>query len=293
MNTPMQKLSDYRFMKMENFNPGGSHKTRAARHMVKDAMDAGYLVPGGDVRIIEKTGGNLGIGLAIEASKQNIAVDLAVGLSFSPHKKKLMSYFGANLIGNEMLQKGAQPRQVIEHHLDNAEKDGQQYYFIDQFNNDSNFRAHYKETGPEIFKYILENNLLNKKIIFAAGIGSGASLSGIGSYLKERINNIEIVGINPEGCDFESETFVSHDLQGLAVGVKPKIFRSEIVDRYIYVNEKQALDARKKFALETGQFFGNSSAANLLGTQILEEEVKGSDTCIISLIYDSGDSYLN
>lgn len=291
METPVFKISNFTYMKMENFNPGGSHKSRAARYMVKNGMKNGLIKS--DTTIIEKTGGNLGIGLAIEGAKNGIRVELAVGLSFSPHKRKLMEFYGAKLIGHDMLLQGAQPKEVIEYHLANSDKLNKNYYFIDQFNNESNFQAHYEETGSEIYDFLQKNNLLNNKIIFAAGIGSGASISGIGQHLKEKMKHIEIIGIMPDGCDIDSASYCKHDFQGIAVGVKPKIFRNELVDRYIHVNEEQAFKLRKEFAQKSGLFIGNSSAANLLGTRMLENEYKNEKPVIISLIYDSGDSYLN
>ncbi len=286
--TPVFEMSDNIYLKLENLNLGGSHKVRAARWMLKDALEKGLTK---DNTIIEKTGGNLGIGLAIETNKLGIDLELAVGNSFSKHKKILMENYGAKLIGKDMMNNGLQPVDVIEYHLSHQKELGKKYVYLDQFNNTANLTAHIEETGQEILDFIVSNNLQNNDIHIVGGIGTGASLCGIALALKEKIINLTIVGVQPEGCDIENEVFIDHDLQGLAVGVKPAILRSELIDYYISVPEDKALVEKKWLLEKHGIFCGNSTGANIFAVKELAS--KKSNISIFSLVYDNGDSYID
>ncbi len=289
--TPTIRIAQNVFAKMENFNPGGSHKSRSARLMIKDAIDRGFLIPNGDITILEKTGGNLGIGLAIEAAKYNINADLAVGNSFSPHKKMIMKYLGANIVGTELLNQGASPAQVIEACLAGKLHPEKKYFFIDQFNNPANVLAHFTETGPEILDFLRKNSLTDHNVLLVGGIGSGASLTGIGKYLRQSIRNLNVIGVVPKGCDFVEGKFVTHNIQGIAVGVTPPLYDPNIVDSYCYVDECEVMKTKQQFSRSSGYLIGNSSAANILAARTISSQYP-SHYVIVTLIYDSGDSYL-
>ena len=293
MLTPIYKLNSNTYLKLENMNIGGSHKVRSARRMIEDALLSGSLVRDSGQIIIEKTGGNLGIGLAIFANKYGFELELAVGLSFSPVKRRLLEIYGAKLIGIEMLEKGARPRDVIEYHLENAQRLGKKYLFIDQFNNHSNFLAHYEETSKEVTSYakaLMDRE--DKKVIFVGGVGSGASTSGIGLALKEQFKDVEVIVVQPKGCDIEKEIFVDHNLQGIAIGIKPAIYLPEIVDKYISCTEEDAYRCQKWLARSHGIFCGNSSGANIYAVNELQTQYNEEEAIIFSVIYDSGDCYV-
>ncbi|WP_163371444.1 PLP-dependent cysteine synthase family protein [Endozoicomonas acroporae] len=289
--TPVTKLYNNVFFKLEYLNVGGSHKSRAARRMISDAVDSGKIIPG-RTTIIEKTGGNLGIGLAVEANKRGIDLDLAVGLSFSPFKRRLLEYYGANMIGIDMMKGGLLPRQVIEFHMTHQEDFGKEYFFIDQFSNKANVRVHFEETGPELAEFIVKNKLTNKKIILLGGIGSGASLCGTGSYLKSCFRDVSIVGVQPEGCSIVDEIFTDHPIQGLAVGVKPKIFDEAVIDQYLSIKPEKAEQGQNILLNQLGIYGGISTGANIGAIEELIKEVN-QDSVIFSFVYDSGDSYIN
>ncbi|MFB2897974.1 PLP-dependent cysteine synthase family protein [Aerosakkonemataceae cyanobacterium BLCC-F50] len=293
MLTPIYKLNNGAYLKLENMNFGGSHKVRSAKRMIEDAIISGSLIKGSGQIIIEKTGGNLGVGLAIFANKYGFELELAVGLSYSYAKRKMLEIYGAKLIGIEMLERGARPKDVIEHYLVNAKKMGKNYFYVDQFNNHSNFLAHYEETSKEIIAYAKSLMLVkDKKIIYVGGVGSGASTSGIGLALKEQFDDVEIIVVQPKGCDIEKEVFVEHNLQGIAVGVKPAIYLSNIVDRYIVCSEEDAYRCQKWLAREHGIFCGNSSGANIYAIKQVQKQYHQEEVIVFSLIYDSGDCYV-
>jgi cysteine synthase len=292
--TPTYRAEENLFFKLEHVNFGGSHKVRAAKFMIEQAIRDGRLRPGSGQTIIEKTGGNLGIGLAIFANRYGFSLELAVASSFSPVKRKILDYYGAELIGIDMLKAGAKPREVIAYHLEMAEAWGKQYYFIDQFNNEANFRAHYEETAVELITHI-ESTFgaqYRDRLVLVGGVGSGASLSGIGLALKESFPDVEVVAVQPEGCDIANEKFIEHNLQGIAVGVKPKIFRADVVDRYVSCSEAAAYCAQRRFARQHGVFPGNSSGANVHVAYWIREQYASSKVQVISLIYDTGDAYV-
>ena len=258
--------------------------------MISVAVDSGKIIPG-RTTIIEKTGGNLGIGLAVEANRRGIDLDLAVGLSFSPFKRKLLEYYGANMIGIEMMKEGLQPREVIDFHINNQSDIGKEYFFIDQFTNESNTNAHFEETGPEIAEFIVANRLANRKIILLGGIGSGASLCGAGSYLKLCFQNVSVVGVQPEGCSIVDEVFNEHPIQGLAVGVKPKIFDESVIDYYVSISSDKAEKGQNILLNQLGIYGGISTGANIGAIEELIKEID-QDYIIFSFVYDSGDSYI-
>ncbi len=292
--TPLLRTDPRCFFKLENFNSGGSHKARAARWMVEQAIASGSLTPHSGQTIIEKTGGNLGVGLAIEARRLGFDLELAVGMSFSPLKRRVLQLYGAHLIGIEMLQEGAQPAEVIHWHLEQAEQLGKRYYFIDQFNNPANVEAHYRETGPEIIAQLTANSELGgRPVVLVGGVGSGASLSGIGRALKETFKQVEVIGVQPAGCDILQEIFIDHNLQGIAVGVKPASFDESLVDRFLHCTEADAYSAQRTWTRRHGIFPGNSSGANIWAVEQLASDPAYHDAVIVSLIYDNGEAYVD
>src|SRR5690554_4287277 len=134
MSTPMYQIGDNLYLKMELFNPGGSHKIRAARHILETAIHQGHIIPG-QTTIIEKTGGNFGFGLVTVCKQYGLDIELAVGLGFSRKKRQYLEALGAVLIGKELLEQGWSPKEVIDYHLLNSDRLGRSYYYTDQFNN--------------------------------------------------------------------------------------------------------------------------------------------------------------
>ncbi|QYO67049.1 PLP-dependent cysteine synthase family protein [Leptolyngbya sp. 7M] len=285
--TPLIKVSENIFVKLEQFNPTGSHKYRAAKFIVNRAIKDGELAPYGERRIIEKSGGNLGLGLAFEARKKGIGVDLVIGLSFSPLKRCLCEQFGARLIGQELLEQGMQPKQIINQIL---EQHGEKYFYTDQFNNPENLRAHYDETGPEIVKQLEEMGLTNKEIILVKGAGTGASVTGIGRRLKEKLNKAKVFLVQPDNCDIKQRLFCEHHIEGIMVGIYPPFLEADLIDELISVTEQEAIEGQKMFAQQTGLFPGISSGANFYAASSIAKQFK--DSVVLTVSYDYGEGYL-
>jgi cysteine synthase len=247
--------------KFECNNPGGSHKVRAARRIVRKALDDGLIVPG-QTTLIEKTGGNFGFGLAVEAARHGVAVDLAVGLGFSPVKRRWLERYGARLIGIEMLKDGASPRAVVEWHLENADRLGRQYFYTDQFANPESVVAHELETAAELASQLQAWPRL-ERVTFAACAGTGASLTGIARGLRKAGYEVDTVLVEPAGCNGREGVFVDHPFEGMAVGVSAPFLDWELVCAVDRVSPELAEHTRWLAAQRTGFVVGMTSAACL------------------------------
>lgn len=285
--TPLIAPSPNLRIKLEHLNPGGSHKSRAARRIVEQAIATGDLVPGGTRRILEKSGGNFGVGLAYESAKYDIGVDLVIGLSFSQLKRDLCEEYGARLVGVDLLHQGLQPKEVIAKLL---EEHSEAYFFTDQFANPANLEAHLLETGPEIVAQI------EKDIVDCAGItlvlsaGTGAHAAALNTVLRRAFSNIELVLVQPENCSFQTGEFGDHAQQGAAVGVVPPFLNLADVMHTVTVLDAEALQGQRLLAKHTGIYPGPTSGANYFLALRLAEAYP--DRLVVTMTYDAGEGYL-
>lgn len=283
--TLIQEIEPGLLVKFECNNPGGSHKVRAARYIVKAALQSGDIVPG-KTTVIEKTGGNFGFGLTVACSKIDVQVELAVGLGFSTVKRRSLELFGAKLIGVDMLVAGWTPREVVDWHLDHAAMLGKRYFYTDQFSNRGNVEAHEQETGPEIVSQLKAWPDVGSMILVACA-GTGASLTGIGRSLQSAGYPTDVILVEPAGCDSHAGIFVDHRLEGMAVGVKPPLLDWSLVTEVIRVDQATMIATQNSFAVTHGHYVGNTSAACLA----VAREIAGRATAkrkILTLMYDHG-----
>ena len=283
--TPLLRIAPNLFVKAELFNPAGSHKARSARHVVDSAIAQGHIAPGGPRRILEKTGGNFGIGLAMAAGAHGIGVDLVIGLSFSPIKRALCEAFGARLVGMERLQAGLSPKDVIAELL---EKEPAKWHFTDQFANPANLAAHEKETGPEVVTQLKAAGVERwQPVILVKGAGTGASTTGVARSLKAAFSNVEVNVVVPLGCNLEEGVLSDHPLEGIAVGVKPPFLEYALVDKFTNVSPQQAWKGQTLLAQSAGIFPGSSSGANIFVAHALAQALP--DAMIVTFAYDGGE----
>lgn len=285
--TPMLSLGENLRMKLEHLNPGGSHKTRAARRIIIRAIENGDLTPGGPRRILEKSGGNFGVGLAYEAAKYKIGVDLVIGLSFSPIKRALCEEYGARLVGVDLLHEGLQPKEVIARLL---EERPDSYFFTNQFANPANLEAHLIETGPEIVSQIRHEVNDFNGITLVMGAGTGAHAQALISVLKSHFENVELVIVQPENCIFEKGEFGDHVQQGAGVGVVPPFLDFSDVTRIESVLDVDASEGQCLLAEQAGIYPGPTGGANYyLASQIAHAN---PDRLVVTMTYDAGEGYL-
>lgn len=283
--TPLREVRPGLLVKFECDNPGGSHKVRAARRLVQTALANGDIVPG-RTTVLEKTGGNFGFGLAIACYAHAVPVELAVGLGFSAVKRRCLELFGAKLIGQEMLEQGASPRQVVETHLQNAAEYGRHYFYTDQFHNVASVAAHELETAPEIAAQLQAWPAVSK-LTFVSCAGTGASLVGIAKGLKTAGYAVDVVLVEPQGCDSRNGIFMDHKLEGMSVGVVPPFIDWTLICDIRTVSYEDVVATRRSFARGSGFLAGNTAAACLSVANTLAQNATDNHK-VLSILYDHG-----
>lgn len=284
LNNPYGKDKANVYVKLEEYNPGGSVKGRMAVKMILDAEKEGLLKPHSGQTLIEPTGGNTGLGLAIVGAIRGYNVKLCIPDNYTKEKQDALRAHGAEIIlsdhtiGNN------------SHYLKTMEvlKEHPEYVFLNQFANMSNPQTHYLYTGEEIVNYF---SVLQQKVnIFTLGIGSGGTLFGAGRKLKEHYNDLKIYGIQPEGCNLLEKKFVPHKIQGFASGVIAEYFDSTIIDDFLSVTYDEAIEMMKYLAKSDGLYVGISSGANIAVAFELSKQFDNSVN-IVTIAPDSGRSY--
>lgn len=291
-NTPLVELSAFSLefsadtpivAKLESFNPGGSAKDRVGAAMIDAAEKAGKLNK--DSVIIEPTSGNTGIGLAAVAAQKGYKVIIVMPDTMSVERRRLIGAYGAEIVltDGSLGMKGA---------IKKAEELSKKYegaIVAGQFTNPANPEAHYKTTGPEIWR-----DTEGKIDVFVAGVGTGGTITGAGRYLKEMNPNIRIVGVEPAGSPFLSEGRAgAHGLQGIGAGFVPEILDLSVIDEIVTVTDSDAYRAGKLLATKEGILAGITSGACAFAAARLsaKEEYKGKR--IVALLPDTGERYLS
>ena len=259
--------------KMEGHNPGGSVKDRAAYNMIKSGMERGEI--SGSSKLIEATSGNTGISLAMIAGIYKLNIELVMPENSTKERVQTMRAYGAKvtLTSAELGIEGARDyaeAKVIE--------DG--YQMLNQFANDDNWKAHYRTTGPEIWK-----DTAGKVTHFVSSMGTTGTIMGTSTYLKEQNKNVTIVGVQPKD---ESK------IPGIRKWPKeylPKIFDPSKVDQIMEVSEDEARIMAKRLAKEEGVFAGMSSGGATVAALKIAASLKSG--LIVSIICDRGDRYLS
>jgi len=259
--------------KLEGHNPGGSVKDRAAYEMIKGAMDRGELKKGG--KLVEATSGNTGIALAMIAAKFGINITLIMPENATQERIQTMKAYGADVILTPAEKTIEYSREYAEYLV---EKEG--YLMLNQFANPDNWGAHYKTTGPEIWRDT------NQKVThFVSSMGTTGTIMGTSRFLKEQNPEIQIVGVQPtDGSRIPG-------IRRWSPGFLPKIYDPNRVDWTIDVSTADAQSMMKRLAQEEGIFAGMSSGGAVTAASRLAETI---DTgVIVCIICDRGDRYLS
>lgn len=291
-NTPLVRLNGYQkekkldaelLAKLEYFNPAGSVKDRVALYMLLDAQEKGLLKR--DSVIIEPTSGNTGIGLAAVAAEKGIRTIIVMPDTMSIERRNILKAYGAELVltDGKLGMKGAIAK------ANELAEEIPHSFIPGQFTNDANPLAHYKTTGPEIWK-----DTDGDVDILVAGVGTGGTLSGAGCYLKEQNPDIQVVAVEPKDSPVLSEGRAgSHKLQGIGAGFVPRTLDIDIYDEVIPVTTQQAYDAARLLAKEDAILAGISSGAALYAAEVLAKRPENRGKRIVIIIPDSGEKYLS
>jgi len=257
-NTPLFRLSKISsgnvFAKAEFLNPGGSIKDRVAKHIIESAEKEGKLKPG--MTIIEATSGNTGIGLCLVGVQKGYRVVCVMPENMSEERKKIVKAFGGEIIYSPA---GKSLKGCIDKLKKIIQNDPEKYFIANQFVNPHNPEIHYNQTGPEIW------NETNGEIdIFVAGVGSGGTLQGIGTFLKEKKSSVKIVAVEPKNsAALLGREPGLHQIQGIGDGFVPDVLDINIVDMVFTVSDEEAIDTTRRLSREEGLLVGTSSGANV------------------------------
>lgn len=291
--TPMMEMGNYCreegitqatvLAKLEYLNPAGSVKDRVALAMIEDAEQKGILKEGSV--IIEPTSGNTGIGLAMVASAKGYRTILTLPETMSVERRTLLSAYGAELVlteGAKGMTGAIDKAKELEATLPDA-------VILGQFDNPANPAAHVSSTGPEIWE-----DTEGKIDILVAGVGTGGTITGIGSYLKSKNENIKVVAVEPADSPVLSGGVAGpHGLQGIGAGFIPSVLDTKIYDEIIKVTTPEAYAAGRAIARREGILVGITSGAALHAAACLAKRPENAGKIIVALLPDSGDRYLS
>lgn len=228
--------------KLEYFNPAGSVKDRIAKKMLDDAEKEGKINK--DTVIIEPTSGNTGIGLASVAAARGYHVVIVMPETMSVERRALMKAYGAELV----LSPGATGMTGAIQKANELAKENPNSFIPSQFSNPSNPKAHYETTGPEIWE-----DTDGAVDVFVAGVGTGGTLTGTGTYLKEKNKDIKIIGVEPATSPvLTTGKGGPHKIQGIGAGFVPDVLNTKVYDEIITIENEDAFAEGKAFATSEG-----------------------------------------
>lgn len=269
------------FAKVESFNPGGSAKDRVALRMIDEAETDGRLLPG--ATIIEPTSGNTGVGLALVSAVRGYHLILTMPETMSVERRRLVAAYGAEVVltpGDQGMSGAIARAEQLRDSIPGS-------VILGQFTNPGNPAAHYRTTGPEIWK---ECNV----DVFVAGIGTGGTITGTAKYLKEQKPSVEVIGIEPAGSPFLTEGRSGrHDLQGIGAGFKPDILDLSVIDRVVTVTDEDAYAGARYLASQEGILCGITSGAAMHAGMQLAQDPAYRGRNIVILLTDTGERYLS
>ena len=299
-NTPLIKLNDIVkdlpctvLAKYETFNPGNSVKDRIALTMIDDAEKKGLLKPGGT--IIEGTSGNTGMGLAIVAINRGYKCIFVASDKQSKGKLNALRVFGAKVIVCPTDVDAEDERSYYSVSKKLSEEIPNSWY-VNQYDNPSNTKAHYESTGPEIWEQT-EGKITH----FVVGVGTGGSISGIGKYLKEMNPNIKVWGVDAYGSvlkkfhetgEFDKNEIYPYKTEGIGEDMIPENIDFDIIDGFTKVTDKDAALYCRELVSKEAMFLGNSAGAAVKGVLQLAEHFTKDDIVVV-LFHDHGSRYID
>lgn len=262
--------------KLEWFNPGGSVKDRAALSMILDAEEQGRLRPGDT--ILDASSGNTGIAYAMIAAARGYRLTLCLPRNANAERKAVLRAYGAEIIETDPLE-GSDGAIRVARRM--ADEQPQRFVYLDQYNNDANWQAHFHTTGPEIWR-----DTQGRVTHWVASLGTSGTFTGTTRYLRSRNPQVQCVSIQPDSP--------FHGLEGLKfmeTSIQPGIYDPDLADEQLFAPTEEALELTRRLAREEGLLAGISSGAQLWGA--IEVARRLERGVVVTLLCDSGERYLS
>ena len=291
-NTPLVRFEKYALnrglsgeilAKLEYLNPAGSAKDRIGREMIDAALRSGKITK--DSVIIEPTSGNTGIGIASYADQLGMRTIIVMPETMSIERRKLLSAYGAELVltdGSKGMSGAIEKAEELAASIPGS-------FIPAQFDNPDNASAHYKTTGPEIFR-----DTGGDVDYLVAGVGTGGTITGTGKYLKEKNPNIKIAAVEPADSPVLSGGKAGpHGLQGIGANFVPSILDRELLDEIITVTTEEAYQAARDAVKTEGVLIGISGGAALHAASVIASRLENAGKKIVVILPDSGEKYLS
>lgn len=289
-NTPLVEVTNIEkkeqlkarlLVKLEYFNPAGSVKDRVGKAMIEDAERTGRLKPGSV--IIEPTSGNTGIGLAAVSAVKGYRMILTMPDTMSVERRNILKAYGAEIV----LTPGEKGMSGAIEKAEELAKEIPDSFIPGQFDNPVNPRAHMESTGPEIWQ-----DTDGQVDIFVASVGTGGTLTGTGTYLKEKNPRIKVIAVEPStSAVLSGGNAGPHKIQGIGVGFIPKVLDTRVYDEIITVDNEAPFATAKMLARTEGLLTGISSGAALYAAIEVARRPENEGKTIVALLPDSGDRY--
>jgi len=288
--TPLMKLARYAqnlpgevVAKLEFFNPGGSVKDRIGLAMIEQAEKDGLLKAG--TTIIEPTSGNTGIALAWVATVRGYRLILTMPESMSIERRKLLMSLGAEIVltpGQKGMKGAIAQAELLNREIPNS-------FMPQQFNNEANPEIHRRTTAQEILQ-----DTGSKLDWFVAGVGTGGTITGVGDVLKEKIESLQVVAVEPAASPILSKGLGGpHMIQGIGAGFVPKVYSSDIVDEVMTIDNEEAMEAARQLARTEGLVVGISAGAAACAARKIAERAEAKGKRIVVILPDTGERYLS
>ena len=289
-NTPLVRLSKVTeglrplvLAKLEQLNPGGSVKDRIGLSMLEDAESRGLLRPGGT--IVEPTSGNTGHGLAMAAAIKGYKMIFVMPDKMAAEKISLLRAYGAEVVICPTNVERDSPQSYYSV-ADRLTREVPGAFQPNQYFNPRNPEAHYRTTGPEIWR-----QTDGRITTFVAGVGTGGTITGVGKYLKEQNPAVRVIGADPEGSIYSGE-IAPYKVEGVGEDFWPGTFDREIVDEFIQVTDRESFVAARKLARQEGILVGGSAGLALHAAIQVAVDSKPDDVIVV-LLPDTGRNYLS
>ncbi len=289
-NTPLVEVTNIEkkeqlkariLVKLEYFNPAGSVKDRVGKAMIEDAERTGRLKPGSV--IIEPTSGNTGIGLAAVSAVKGYRMILTMPDTMSVERRNILKAYGAEIV----LTPGEKGMSGAIEKAEELAKEIPDSFIPGQFDNPVNPRAHMESTGPEIWQ-----DTDGQVDIFVASVGTGGTLTGTGTYLKEKNPRIKVIAVEPStSAVLSGGSAGPHKIQGIGAGFIPKVLDTRVYDEIITVDNEAPFATAKMLARTEGLLTGISSGAALYAAIEVARRPENEGKTIVALLPDSGDRY--